>query len=189
MVMKRYLLTAFLLFALLTSAACVQAPSPYGFSVSSITGVPQEAMVPGTPVNASFKINITEQYHIDQDLLVYTDVANPVWNYTVIVNGVENVRQPVAGQTLDISGFEVNYRSTDQVSVRVALTGTVPAASSGTAMTIFRVTELNPKGNPITGTQIERTGTVVNNGSVTPATVAARSTRLPLIPTLSTGTI
>ena len=44
---------------------------------------------------------------------------------------------------LDISGFELNYKSTDEVSVRATLEGAAPTVTSTSNQTIFRITEID----------------------------------------------
>lgn len=149
-------------------AVCVQGVSA-SFAVNSISVDPQGAMVPGTPVTASFKIDISGQYPADQDLVLYTDLDSPKWTYTILVNGIENVRPATGGRSLDISGFELNYKSTDEVSVRATLEGAAPTVSSTSNQTIFRISEIDANGNTITSSQYSYTAIVVNTGQVTQA--------------------
>jgi hypothetical protein len=150
-------------------AVCVQGVSAAGFSVSSISVDPQGAMVPGTPVTASFKVDISGQFPSDEDLTFFTDLTNPKWTYTILVNGIENVRPATGGRTLDISGFELNYKSTDEVSVRATLEGAAPTVTTTSNQTIFRITEIDSRGNSVLSSQISRTAIVVNTGQVTVA--------------------
>ena len=57
---------------------------------------------------------------------MFTDLDKPRWTYTIIVNGIENLRPVMGGRTLSISGFELNYKTSDEVSVRVTLEGVAP---------------------------------------------------------------
>ncbi len=160
--------TKWIIFVILL-AVCVQGVSAAGFGVNSVSVDPQGAMVPGTPVTASFKVDISGQFPSDEDLQFFTDMTNPKWTYTIIVNGIENVRPATGGRTLDISGFELNYKSTDEVSVRATLEGAAPTVSSTTNQTIFRITEIDSRGNAVTSSQFSKTAIVVNTGQVTQA--------------------
>ena len=56
----------------------------------------------------------------------FTDLDHPNWTYTVVVNGVENLRPVIEGSSMTISGWELSYRPTDVVSVHVTLQGDAP---------------------------------------------------------------
>jgi hypothetical protein len=161
-------LTKWIIFGIFL-AVCIQGVSASGFSVTSISVDPQGAMVPGTPVTASFKVDMAGQFPSDEDLQFFTDLTNPKWTYTILVNGIENVRPSTGGRTLDITGFELNYKSTDEVSVRATLEGAAPTVTSTSNQTVFRITEVDSRGNSITSTQVSRTAIVVNTGQVTQA--------------------
>jgi len=144
----------------------VHSVSADGFSVSSISIDPQGAMVANTPVTASFKVDLAGQFPADADLTFFTDMDSPKWTYTILVNGVENVRPVQGGRTLDINGFELNYKSTDEVSVQGTLEGTAPTVPQTSNKTIFRITEVDNRGNAIASTQVEQDALIVNPGEV-----------------------
>jgi hypothetical protein len=169
-------LTKWIIFVIFL-AVCIQGVSAAGFSVTSISVDPQGAMVPGTPVTASFKVDVSGQFPSDEDLQFFTDLTNPKWTYTILVNGIENVRPSTGGRTLDITGFELNYKSTDEVSVRATLEGAAPTVTSTSNQTVFRITEVDSRGNSVTSTQVTRTAIVVNTGQVTQA-IADQETAL-----------
>ena len=50
-----------------------------------------------------------DTFPVGSDLVMTTDLANPKWTYTIVLDTVENPRNPVGGQTLDLSGFELSY--------------------------------------------------------------------------------
>jgi len=144
----------------------IQGVSADGFSVSSISVDPQGAVTPGTAVTASFKADLSGQFPADSDLTFFTDMDSPKWTYTILVNGVENIRPPQGGRTLDVNGFELNYKSTDEVSVRATLEGVAPTVEHTSNQTVFRITEVDNRGNPITSTQVTQMILVVNPGEV-----------------------
>ena len=154
---------------------CVPAVS--AFTISSYTQDPTGSLLPSTPVTVSFKIDNSGQFPSADDLMLYTDLEKPTWTYTIIVNGVENLRPVQGGKTLDITGFELNYKTTDEVSVRITLEGTTPSVTTTGDKVIVRVTENDANGNAITSTQVTKTATIVNTGEVQ-AAIAARQTDL-----------
>lgn len=143
---------------------CIQAVS--AISVSSISIDPSGSLTPTTPVTVSFKIENSGVFASDNELQLFTDLEKPKWTYTIIVNGVENLRPVMGGRTLTISGFELNYKTNDEVSVRVTLEGLAPAVTQTTNKTLIRVTEYDSNGRALTSTQVEKTALVINTGQV-----------------------
>jgi hypothetical protein len=73
-----------------------------------------------------------------------------VWHYTVIGNGVENVRPPERGKMLTISGFELAYQNRDEVVVKVTLKAKVPASAPiGLQRLFLKIQELDARSNVI----------------------------------------
>ena len=154
---------------------CISAVS--AFSVSSISIDPSGSLIPGSPVTVSFKVDSSGVFPSGDDLQFYTDLDSPKWAYTIIVNGVENVRPAMGGRTLSITGFELSYKTSDTVAVRVTLEGKTPAVTQTTDKTIIRIQEMDTQGRAITSTKIERTAKVINTGDV-PKAISERDTDL-----------
>ncbi|PKL68174.1 MAG: hypothetical protein CVV30_09560 [Methanomicrobiales archaeon HGW-Methanomicrobiales-1] len=153
---------------------CISAAS--AFSVTSISIDPSGSLIPGTPVTASYKID-TSGFASGGDLQFYTDLDSPLWTYTILVNGVENLRPALGGRTLTITGFELSYKTGDDVAVRATLEGKAPTVTETTDKTIIRIQEIGSNGAAITSTKVERTGKVINTGEV-PKVIAERDTEL-----------
>ncbi len=152
-------------------------PVVSAFTVTSYTQDPTGSINPSTPVTVSFKIDNSGQFPSTDDLMLYTDLEKPTWTYTIIVNGVENLRPVQGGKSLDITGFELSYKSGDEVSVRVTLEGTTPTVTTTGDKIIVRITENDARGNAITSTQVIKLATVVNPENVKEA-IAARQADL-----------
>jgi len=162
------ILTAILLF-------CISAVS--AFSVSSVSIDPSGSLIPGTPVTVSYKVELSGVFPSGDDLQFYTDLENPKWAYTIIVNGVENVRPAMGGRTLTITGFELSYKSSDTVAVRATLEGKTPTVTETTDKTIIRIQEMDAQGRAISSTKVERIAKVINTAEV-PKVIAERDTEL-----------
>jgi len=147
-------------------------PPVCAISVSPISIDPSGSLTPGTPVTVSFKIENSGVFPSDGEIQLFTELDKQKWTYTIIVNGVENLRPVMGGRTLSINGFELAYKTSDEVSVRVTLEGVAPAVTQTSNKTIIRVTELDARGKPITSTQVEQTAMVINTGEVT-STIAS----------------
>jgi len=152
--------TVFILFLVV----CIQVVS--AFSVSSLSIDPSGSLTPATPVTVAFKIDNSGVFPSDDELQLFTELDKPTWTYTIIVNGIENLRPVMGGRTLAISGFELNYKTTDEVSVRVTLEGVAPAVTETSNKTIIRITEYSSNGQAITSTQVENTALVINTAEV-----------------------
>jgi len=135
-------------------------------SVPSVSVNPAGSLTPSTPVTASFKIDVPGVFPSDGGLQIFTDLDKPKWTYTTIVNGIENLRPVSGGRTLTISGYELNHRGSDVVSVRVTLEGVAPPVAQTSTKTIIRITEYDSNSKPIISSQVEKTALVINTGEV-----------------------
>jgi len=149
---------------ILSLVLCIQTVS--AISVSSVTVDPSGPLTPGTPVMVQFKVENTGVFPSGGEIRFFTDLDNPKWTYTIIVNGFENLRPVVGGRTLAISGFELSYKASDKVSVRVTLEGFAPPVTQTSIKTVIRITEYDANGKPITSSQVEKTALVINTGEV-----------------------
>jgi hypothetical protein len=153
---------------------CIQAVS--AMSVETVTVDPSGSLTPGTPVTVQFKIDASG-FPSGGEIRLFTDVDNPKWTYTIIVNGIENIRPVEGGRTLAISGFELSYKTSDDVSVRTTLEGVAPPVTQTTNKTIVRITEYDANGKPLTSSQVEKTALVINTGEVA-STIASADAEL-----------
>ena len=116
-----------------------------GFSVTRLSIDPSGALTPGTMVVASFNVGFNadsvETFPSGSDLILKTDLENPKWSYSLILDGVEKPRKPIEGQMLDLSGFELSYPAKVNESMRITLEGTVPVVDTTTNKTIIRFIE------------------------------------------------
>jgi hypothetical protein len=143
---------------------CTHAVS--AFSIGSVSIDPSGSLTPNSPVTVTFKID-AEDFASDSEIQIFTDLEKPKWTYTIIVNDVENLRPVYGGRTLAISGFELSYKKSDTVSVRVSLEGLAPPVDRTTNKTLVRITEYDGNNKAITSTQVEKTALVINTGDVT----------------------
>ncbi|MEI7857724.1 MAG: PEGA domain-containing protein [Methanomicrobiales archaeon] len=87
------------------------------------------------------------------DLEFITTLNDPVWSYSILVNGVENARPSDIGRILKIAGFELGYRNQDEVMVKVLLKGTIaPSSAPGETKTLVKIQELDARGYAIPNT-------------------------------------
>ncbi len=125
------------------------------FSVAKQAVDPSDLVNPGDTVNVSWTVYAASgvAFPSYDDLQFATDLADPAWSYSIIVNGVENVRPVVGGRTLTIAGFELGYRNQDEVVVKALLRGKIPLSSApGTTKPLVKIQELDARGYAIPAT-------------------------------------
>jgi len=154
---------------------CIQTVS--AISVPSVTVDPSGSLTPGTPVTVQFKVENSGVFPSGGEILLFTDLDKPQWTYTIIVNGVEQPRPVAGGRTLSITGFELSYKTSDEVSVRVTLEGVAPPVTQTSNETLIRITEYDANNKAITSSQVEKTALVINTGEVA-STIASADTDL-----------
>jgi len=161
--------TKLIVLAVIALFFCIPAVS--AFSVEGLTIDPSGSLTPGTTVTASFKIGFSASSSLTfpegSDLVMTTDLKDPVWTYTIILNEVENPRNPAGGKTLELSGFELSYPSDTSEVIRVTLQGTAPTVDATTEKTILGVKEVDSNGNTVTSSAVTKTALIVNTGDVT----------------------
>ncbi len=145
-------------------------PAVSAFDVEGMTIDPSGALTPSTPVTVSFKVGFTassgDTFPSGSDLVMTTDLTDAKWTYTLILDGVENPRNPVGGKTLDLSGFELSYPSKVDESIRVTLEGTAPTVDTTTQKVMVAVNEYDQNGNIVTSETVNQTALVINTGDV-----------------------
>lgn len=81
----------------------------------------------------------------DESISLKTELENPVWTYSIILDGVENPRPSVSKKQLDLSGWELSYENVDE-SVKVNLKGMAPKVDSSKEIEIVSVNVATPGG-------------------------------------------
>jgi hypothetical protein len=172
-------LTKLIILAVIALLLCIPAVS--AFTVEGMTIDPSGSLTPSTPVTVSFKVGFAASsdntFPAGSDLVLTTDLMNPKWTYTLILDGVENPRNPVGGKTLDLSGFELSYPSKVDESIRVTLEGTAPTVDTTTEKIMVNVKEVDTNGNIVTSSMVNKTALIINTGDVTKA-VSDKNTNL-----------
>jgi hypothetical protein len=122
------------------------------FTVGSVSVSPSGYLYPGNSVNVSYTVYAAygAAFPTNDDLQFITELDDPAWTYSLVVNGAKNTRPITGGRTLTINGFELGYRDQDDVIVQVVLQGTIPAGSAlGANKTLVKIQELDARGNSI----------------------------------------
>ena len=117
-----------------------------GFSVSPVSVNPSGDLREGTPVTVKFDIPRAGIQLYDQ-LVITTDLDNPVWDPVVLVRDQETPVNPASaqGNTLIINGAVYNYPPAIPVKVRVMVKGTVPSNRT-TSLRLLNIRQLDAEG-------------------------------------------
>ncbi|MDX8549949.1 hypothetical protein KHC33_06190 [Methanospirillum sp. J.3.6.1-F.2.7.3] len=86
-----------------------------------------------------------ETFPSDESISLKTELENPVWTYSIILDGVENPRPAVSKKQLDLSGWELSYENVDE-SVKVNLKGMAPKVDSSRQIEVVSVNVATPGG-------------------------------------------
>ncbi|MDD1719915.1 MAG: hypothetical protein LUQ25_07645 [Methanoregulaceae archaeon] len=168
--------------ALILLAFCIQAVSA-SFSVGNVVLESRgksigtnDRLSPGSPVTASASMDFTsssgETFPNEDTLLLATDLENPVWGYTRILDGNSDPTATAKGKNVNINGWMLSFPARQDLSMRVTLNGTVPA-SSGEIIAI-RIAELDRKNNVVSGSEVIRKISSVNPEEISGVISSAR---------------
>ena len=162
-------LTRLVILAVVASILCI--PVVSAFSVGEMSIDPSGSLTPNSAVTAKFKVTFSASsdltFPAGSDLVMTTDLTNPTWTYTLILDEVENPRNPVGGKTLDLSGFELSYPSSVDEVISVTLVGTAPSVDTTTNKIMVNIKEIDSNGNTIASSMVNKTALVINTGDVT----------------------
>ena len=161
--------TRLLVIAVVALFFCIPAVS--AFTVEGLTIEPSGSLTPGSAVTTSFKIGFSASSSLTfpegSDLVLTTDLKDPKWSYTVLLDHVENPRNPIGGKTLKLSGFEISYPSKVNEVIRVTLQGTAPTVDTTTEKTILSIKEVESNGNTVNSSVVDKKALVINTGDIT----------------------
>jgi hypothetical protein len=139
-------------FAFCLLALLLAIPGALAFTASPVAISPSDILNPNDPANLSCTIYAASgtAFPSYDDIQLVTELDDPVWGYTIVVNGVENIRPAERGRILTISGFELSYENKDEVLVKITLKARVPAtAAQGKETTLLKIQELDARSNAI----------------------------------------
>ncbi|HVP96664.1 hypothetical protein [Methanoregula sp.] len=168
--LKRFILV-FGLLVLLVPALSV------AYTVNSMTINPSSgALTPGTSVSLSYTVQEPSGQSSMNDLIMNTALTAPQWSYIIYVNGNPTAPTQSSSATVDISSFLLEYKSSDDVSIGVTLTGNAPTVTQTSNQTLVSMWEEDSNGNQL-ATPYTQTALVVNTADVTTA-IANANTQL-----------
>jgi len=133
-----------------------------------------------TQASADFTVLFSSSggYTFDNDhvLVLDTELDNPTWTYSMVMDGIENPSKTVTGPNIRLSGWELSYPSDREISLKGKMMGTAPVVETSTNKTVIRVREVDDRNNVISGTEAIRKKMVLNPSSINQGVGAQTST-------------
>jgi hypothetical protein len=165
--MRRSLKFIGILFGII-ALVCIASAS---ISTGNMQISPSGDLVSGqTQASASFSIMFSSSggYTFDNDhvLAMDTELDDPTWTYSTVIDGNENPSKTVVGPNIRLSGWELSYPSDRDISVNVKMMGTAPQVDTSTEKIVIRVRELDDKNGVVSGTEVTKTKMVLNPASI-----------------------
>jgi hypothetical protein len=163
------------------------------FEVDTVMVDPAGDLISGTPVTVSFRVNISgtgndETFPSADGLQMSTGLEKPRWDYTLVLDGVENPQPGSNGRILMVSGWLLSYPSSASEYLKVTLSGTTPRVPSPENVTLFTATEYDSHNNRVPGSEISRTARN-NPGTGQPVSSGTGVQANPAVPVTSGGTV
>lgn len=107
---------------------------------------PGEVLSPGQDASAVYTI-VYDFDSDDESLQLYTDLLNPEWQFSIIIDEVSHDLPSSTGRYATLGGFELYYPGTHSSKVEMSLKGTAPEVLSTGNYTIFKVTWYDYEGS------------------------------------------
>lgn len=127
----------------------------FGLTVNDITITPNQSVMIGNPVSASFSITLTphDKYTTNPDntLVLDSSLEKPIWTHTLILESVRGSVIPSEGNTVNIGGWQLAYPLGTSEKINVTLSGIAPNIPSSKSMDVFRISEHDRTGAEIAG--------------------------------------
>ena len=145
------------------------------FTINSMTVSPSSgALTPGQTVDLSWTVQEESGSTTANTLVSTTALGSPTWTYTIYVNGNPTAPSQWSGKTLTISSFLITYKSSDDVTIGVTLSGTAPSITETSNQTLVSIYEVDSNGNQV-GSPYTQSALVVNTADVTTAIANANA--------------
>ena len=142
--------TGTLIISLLVLIGLAISPVLAGVDVGFVNVKPAGDLQAGkTNVTADFQIDFVsvagETFPSDENILLSTQLENPIWNYAIVLDGVENTRAPSSKPQLTITGWELSYKDQEE-HVKVTLKGNAPKTNTSKQIQVVDISVAGTNG-------------------------------------------
>jgi hypothetical protein len=118
-------------------------PVSAGIDVGYVNVKPSGDLEAGkTNVTVDFQIDFVsvagETFPSSDNILLSTELDNPLWTYSIILDGVENARPASSKNLLTLTGWELSYKDVEE-HVKVSLKGNAPKTDKSKQIEVVSV--------------------------------------------------
>lgn len=159
-----------LILSLMLALCLVQGAAAADF-VQSVANVDPASgdLAPGEQVIVHVIVKLTgsgeNTFDTNDELEAYTELVDPEWDYTILVNGQGIPKQPTS-RYVRLLGWDLAYPDTNEVTVDYTVVGKVPEVTQTTETVLYRLRQLDANGNIPSGGELLIERTVINPGDV-----------------------
>ncbi|KAF1078165.1 hypothetical protein [Methanogenium sp. MK-MG] len=160
-----------LLLSLILALCLVQGAAAANF-VEIVTEVKPASgdLAPGEQVTAHVVVKLTGSgekgtFNPKEELEAYTELEDPEWDYTVLVNK-QGIPKQTSSRYLRLLGWDLSYPDENDVTIDYALSGKVPSVTQTSETALFRLRQLDEDGKVWPGNELLIERTVINPGDV-----------------------
>jgi len=86
-------------------------------------------------------------------LQLSSEVNNPSWTYSLILDGIEILQRQRSAKNVNINGWLLSYPSNREIYMKVTMEGTAPIVDVSQEKIVIAIRELNHIGSTISGTE------------------------------------
>lgn len=133
-------------------------PSIGNYRVPSLYSSPHpDAIVAGGSVLLEGVLNLKDTdattFPEGDSLELYTDLEDPTWRYTLLVDGDDSGSRTVSAHDLRIRGWDLSYQAGTTVRIWIGLNGTASETSPAQDQTLLRIRQMDSNGTPLAGSE------------------------------------
>jgi len=150
---------------------CLLVQGMAAISVGNIAITPSGSLISGqTHVRATFVIEFPasggKTFDDENSLQLSSELDNPTWTYSLVLDGIENPSKTEVGQNVNINGWLLSYPSKREISMKVTMEAIAPTVEGTSEKVVVAVRELDSRGKLITSSEVVKTALVINPAQI-----------------------
>jgi len=158
---------------------CLLVQGIAAISVGNIAITPSGSLISGqTQVRSTFIIEFPasggKTFDDTNSLQLSSEMDNPTWTYSLVLDEVENPSKTEVGQNVNINGWLLSYPAKRELSMKVTMEGTAPVVDGTSEKIVIAVRELDSKGKAIASSEVIKKAPVINPSQVKESIQQAR---------------
>lgn len=158
---------------------CLLVQGIAAISVGNIAITPSGSLISGqTQVRSTFIIEFPasagKTFDDTNSLQLSSEMDNPTWTYSLVLDEVENPSKTEVGQNVNINGWLLSYPAKRELSMKVTMEGTAPVVDGTSEKIVIAVRELDSKGKAKASSEVIKKALVINPSQVKESIQQAR---------------